>query len=168
VRTTIRAGYIALGFLGAACSRPQVPVMDVPAGWIELRAHNDFTLYAPPGTIFHDGQGAGSFVGRFDGANFFMTFDYGGQPISSIAELDDQNHHIEHFGVGGQLVQLAIDPSQGQQDCAQGKEVATVSMRGTGRNQTGQPNLLTILACMDNSSQTGTVRSIVRTIRFLN
>jgi hypothetical protein len=142
--------------------------MDVPAGWTELRARNDFTLYAPAGTTFQQGQGGDPFVGKFDGANFYMRFDYGGHSNPSTAEVDDQNHHIEHFGVGGQLVLFVLGPSTGQEDCSLGKEVAAMSMRGVGRTPAGLPNFLTIFACMDSSSQTGTVRSMVRTIRFLN
>jgi hypothetical protein len=168
VKAFIRASCAALGLFGAACSRPEVPVMDVPTGWTKLRVHDDFTLYAPPGTIFHEGQGAASVVGRFDGANFYLMFDYGGQSIPSTIAPDDQDHRIEHFGIGGQLVQFAVGPSQGLEDCGQGKEVATVSMQAEGTSQIGQSKSLTIFACMDSSSQTGTVRSIVRTIRFLN
>jgi len=164
VRNIVRAGLIAVAFLGAACSRPEVPVMDVPAGWTELRAGNAFTLYGPPGTILHQQQGADSVVGRFDGPNFYMTFDYGGSSNPLTAESSDRNYSVEHFGIGGQLVQFVVGPSEGQDGCGESKEVAAMSMRGLGRTQAA----LTILACMDSSSRTGTIRAMVRTIRFPN
>ena len=161
-RTTLISAVFVL-FVGASCSRPQEPVMNVPKEWKEIRAGNSFSLYAPPGTTFRSERGIDSFVGGFDGANFRITFDYGAYSNHLNDEVADTRYRVEHFGVGGQLALFVVGPSRGQDGCGNDKEVAAMFVRDAGSQ-----NLLMILACMDSEKQTETVRTIFRTIRFLN
>ena len=167
VKCSALIGVVCTFIVVSSCSRPQEPVLIIPDGWKELRAGNKFSLYAPPGTTFRPERGIDSFVGGFDGPNFKITFDYGAYSNQLDDEVADASYRVEHFGAGGQLALFVIGPSKGQDGCANDKEVAAMFVRGVGKNTIGS-NLLMILACMDSEKQTGTVRSIFRTIRFLN
>ena len=65
---------IAFAFLTFFASHPAEPV---PRNWIELKAGQAFTIKAPPGTKFQPEQGIDSFVGSFVGRGFKIHFDYG-------------------------------------------------------------------------------------------
>ena len=148
--------------IASSCSRPQEPVLIIPDGWKEIRAGSSFSLYAPPGTTFRPERGVDSFVGVFDGTNFKITFDYGAYSNSLSGYAADPRYRVEHFGVGSKLALFVVGPSEGQDGCESGKAIADMYLLHRTNDR------LEISACMDSDKQTGTIRSIFRTIRFLN
>ncbi len=61
----------------SACSDAGTGSQDIPSDWIQVDAGTEFSLMAPSGTEFHQGQGIDSFVGSIRSQKFELTFDYG-------------------------------------------------------------------------------------------
>lgn len=157
---------MAFSFFALFAPHPAEPV---PGDWIELKAGRAFTMKAPPGTKYQPGRGFDSFVGSFVHDNSQIHFGYG---IYS----DD----LERFRGGKDIIftDVKIDGKKSVVVTAQPNKpgcrtevaahVETKRIHRLSFWTPAYPKSLTLYGCANSEADVQTMKSMYRSIHFID
>jgi hypothetical protein len=160
IRTALHALTITICAGLACCREATIP----PQGWIEIKAGDTFTFYAPPGTKLAnpDGVPFDSFVQKYSNSNFVIIFDYGYYSHKLDDYASNASYTAQSIQIDGRNALIVTGPGDGGWGCngrmtalyvvdhCSGPEVAALEMN----------------ACTDDPKELPTLHRLFQTIRF--
>lgn len=144
----------------------------VPSDWVQLAAtarsgKTEFTLRAPPGTLYVPQQGIDSFVGDINGSDFRLGFDYG----AYTNDMSDAEHDGSKFlktQVDGREALLVAGRSVENINGCHGYFVGFY-MRVHGRDVLHNfPAALGLFGCAKDAAAVDLVWTVFRTIHVVD